>query len=245
VVTSKEATMETRNETSSAGRTHPDLDEWVDYHHRRLAAEHVERLQEHLTRCRRCTTLVLGLQDLSEAEYTTPAPLEDNFMPRLLTQAIFSQTRARQWRNTALVAASLLVAVILPVAVHFKTLYPQGAGGGDFAEVNLPIVSLLPRSSLRGQDTNRLEIPATAKHFALVLTTQDPPSNAIYQLAISDALGRSIRSVTGLRPAADGTFRIGLPSHLLPSGNYHLELRTMSKGDRTLDDYTLEVVHPE
>src|SRR5258706_1431579 len=99
--------MEAAKETSGGSGAHPDLEELIESHQGSLRADSAEAIQEHLVLCRKCTAMLLDLQAFSEAEHTPP-PLQDDVPARLLTRSISSQVHADRWRNTALLAASLL-----------------------------------------------------------------------------------------------------------------------------------------
>ncbi|HEV7784809.1 MAG TPA: hypothetical protein VGQ28_05690, partial [Thermoanaerobaculia bacterium] len=109
-----------------------------------------------------------------------------------------------------------------------------------------PLISLYPRSALRGGRENRLEVPSGTRLIHLVLTTDDLLRGDDYQLVIEDAAGREVLSLAGLRPTTVGTFSIGIPAARVPPGDYELRLFRRTEGKRTLfHEYPLKVVATE
>ena len=69
-------------------------------------------------------------------------------------------------------------------------------------EVNLLSVSLHPASSLRGDDGNRVALPAGAQRLHVVLLTDDDlQPDADYRLEIFDVAGRRVVRRTRLGPS--------------------------------------------
>ena len=237
--------METQKSLQVSSGAHPMLDVLIEYYHERLEADAAEPIQEHLVHCRHCTALLLDLHDFSIAEGTQPAS-QDLAECHLLARAVSFQVRAERWRNTALLAAFLLVAATLLSGIYYRSHSQRGAGEMTAAlspEINLPIVSLFPRSALRGSNVNRLDLPPGSRFLSIVLTTVDLASFSDYQLVISDPANHEVLSLQGLRPSPLGTFSLGLPSSLLRPGNYQLRLLGLSGGRKMLmEEYPLEIV---
>jgi Putative zinc-finger len=234
-----------RPRVRSAGSAHLPLDTLIDYYHGRLDPAAAETVQEHLALCPECAALVLDLESFAQAE---TAPPEDRTAARLLAQGITQQLRADRWRRTAAVAASLLLATVLPLGLY-SLRAGRGAAvpatRGPTPEANLPIVSLYPRSSRRGAEVNRLDLPAGHRLVAVVLPTEEPPQAPDFALRVIGPSGREILLLRGLEPTSTGTFSVGLPASLLRPGRYQLWLTSVQRGRPiTVEEYDLVVAGP-
>lgn len=232
---------------SSSQAAHPELEELIDYYQARLGSTEAARVRAHLADCRECKALVLDLEDFVQAESSPPMP-EEITEARLVARAVTWEVRAEKWRNSGLMAASLFLAISVPLGSYFwnhgKRETPEVASLAP--EVNLPLLSLYPRSALRGVRENRLEVPAGTRWVHVVLTTDDLRPAAGYQLVIVDATGREVLSLEGLRPTSVGTFSIGLPASRVPTGAYELRLFRRAAGKKALiHEYPLEIVTME
>jgi hypothetical protein len=110
-------------------------------------------------------------------------------------------------------------------------------GAVEFArpQLNLPIVDLDPRGSLRGDaDTGvtTIELPATANLFAVVLNVAGQHSYSDYGLEIADERGKRIWQERGLKKSPYNTFTLALPRRLVPAGRYEIKLFGMSGARR-------------
>jgi len=232
---------------SSSQAAHPEMEELIDYYQGRLGSTEAIKVRAHLADCRECQALVLDLEDFVQAESSPPMP-EEITEARLVARAVTWEVRAEKWRNAGLMAASLFLAISVPLGLYFwnhsQRETPEVASLAP--EVNLPLLSLYPRSALRGIRENRLEVPAGTRWVHVVLTTDDLPPAAGYQLIIVDAAGREILSLDGLRPTPVGTFSIGLPAARVPAGAYELHLFRQTAGKKALvHEYPLEIVATE
>jgi anti-sigma factor RsiW len=232
---------------SSSQAAHPKMEELIDYYRKRLDSTAAARVRGHLADCRECTALVLDLEDFVQAESSPPMP-EEITEARLVARAVTWEARAEKLRKAGLMAASLFLAISVPLGIyvwnHGLRETPEVAFLAP--EVNLPLLSLYPRSALRGVRENRLEVPAGTRWVHVVLTTDDLPPAAGYQLVIVDAAGREILSLDGLRPTPVGTFSIGLPAARVPAGAYELRLFRQTAGKKALvHEYPLEIVATE
>jgi anti-sigma factor RsiW len=232
---------------SSSQAAHPELEELIDYYHEKLDSTAASRVRAHLADCRECTALVLDLEDFVQAESSPPMP-EEIREARLVARAVTWEARVEKLRKASLMAASLFLAVSVPLGIYFWGHGKQETSevASLTPEVNLPLLSLYPRSALRGARENRLEIPAGTRWFHVVLTTDDLPPAADYQLVIVNAAGREVLSLDGLRPTPVGTFSIGLPAARVPDGTYELHLLRRTDGKKALvHEYPLEIVTME
>jgi hypothetical protein len=236
--------LEPMTASSSSQVAHPETEELIDYHQERLDSAATSRIREHLAECRECTALILDLEDFLRAESSPPIP-EEITEARLVARAVSWEARAERWRNASLLAASLFLATSVPLGIYFWNHSQRGSPemAGLTPEANLPLISLYPRSALRGGKENRLELPPGPRWIHLILTTEDLPQATDYQLGVVDAAGHEILSLAGLQPTAVGTFSIGLPAARVPAGTYGLRLFRQADGKRVLiDEYPLEVV---
>jgi hypothetical protein len=229
---------------SSSQAAHPEMEELIDYYQENLDSTAEARVRAHLADCRECTALVLDLEDFVQAESSPPLP-EEMTEARLVARAVSWEVRAEKWRNVGLLAASLLLATSVPLGIyswhHSQRASPEVAGLTP--EANLPLISLYPRSALRGGKHNRLELPPGPRWVHIFLTTEDLPPATEYQLVVVDAAGHEVLSLGGLQPTAVGIFSIGLPSARVPAGAYGLLLFRLAGGKRALiEEYPLEVV---
>lgn len=230
--------------SGSAEAAHPELEELIAYSQERLDSTAAVRVREHLESCRECVGLVLDLEDFVQAE-KSPATPEEVTEARLVARAVTWEVRAERWRNMGLVAASLFLATSVPLGIYLWSHGQRGSSevAGMTPEVNLPLISLYPRSALRGGRENRLEVPPEARWIHLILTTDDLLRGTGYELVIEDAAGREVLTLAGLRPTTVGTFSIGLPASRVPPGSYGLHLFRQTNGRRTLvHEYPLKVV---
>ena len=109
--------------------------------------------------------------------------------------------------------------------------------------MNLPLVSLYPRSALRGTRENRWQVQPGSRWAHVVLTTEDLPRGTEHQVDIVDTAGRRVLTLDRLRPTTAGTFSFGLPLTRVPAGAYELRLFRQSAGIRVLvAEYPLEIV---
>jgi hypothetical protein len=226
---------------------HPELEELIDYFQERLDSTAATRVREHLATCRECTALVLDLEDFVQAESSPPMP-EEVTEARLVARAVTWEVRAERWRNAGLIAASLFLATSVSLGLYFWGHGKRGSSEvADLApEVNLPLISLYPRSALRGGRENRWEAQPGARWVHVVLTTEDLPQGTGYQVVIVEAAGREVLAIEGLQPTSVGTFSFGLPAARVPPGTYELRLFRQMDGKRVLvGEYPLEIVAAE
>lgn len=113
-------------------------------------------------------------------------------------------------------------------------------------QVNVPIVDLEPPSARRGEGSRPqvIRIPRDAALVALVVNSSAEQRYAEYVLELSDANGATVWGGAGLRPDADGTLSVALPTALLPPGEYAFALAGVANSRRVpLHRYPVTVVH--
>jgi hypothetical protein len=234
-----------RPRVSSAISGHLQIDTAIDYYHGRLDTDSTETIQDHLALCPECAALLLDLESFSQAEASPPA---DRTAARLLAQGITQQLRAERWRRATALAASLLVATVLPLGIlslRAGRSATVSARQGPPPDANLPNVSLYPRSSHRGAESNRVDLAGSHQLIAIGLPTEEPPRAPDFALKLIDSSGRELLMLRGLQPTATGTFNIGLPAVLLQPGRYLLRLASVQRGQLIpLEDYDLVVMTP-
>ena len=178
---------------------------------------------------------LLDLESFSSAEIASMPPRQPS-EAQLLARSVVQQVQAERWRKAAL-ASSLLVALVLPVALYYGTRAKLSP------EINLPVISLSPLSSLRSAERARLSLAPDTRFVTLVLNTVDIRPFSEYSLVILSRADREILSLGGLHPSPVGTFNIGLPTGRFRPGEYHLKLFGLAGEKRDpIEEYSLEIV---
>ncbi len=111
-------------------------------------------------------------------------------------------------------------------------------------QVNVPIIDLDPRDSVRGETTAPVVVVAASATLAtFILTPAEQPVPGEYGLEIVDPAGKISWRTQGLAPGPDDTFTIAIPGRMLtPPGLYHFRLSRVSKtGMILLHDYAIQV----
>lgn len=111
-------------------------------------------------------------------------------------------------------------------------------------QVNVPIIDLDPRDSVRGEANAPVVVLAASATLAtFILTPGEPPVPGEYGLEIVDPAGKISWRTQGLAPGPDDTFTIAVPSRMLsPPGSYHFRLSRVSKTQMVLlHDYAIQV----
>src|ERR1044071_4745773 len=106
---------------------HLDVGMLIDYHPRRLEKAAAAAVERHLAGCPRCAALRLDLTSFSLAEEDSLPPREVT-AARLLARSVLQQLRAERWPHRAR-AASLLLAMVLPVGLYYSLRAGRGGTG--------------------------------------------------------------------------------------------------------------------
>lgn len=230
------------SETAHPPVEHPKVDDWILYHRGELDPERRERMQAHLTRCRRCVDLVLDLDAFDDPGAETPevADFERAAVWRALAPRL---EKPRRRLPTALAAAAM---AILAIPALFGLVYQQremDALEERLAELASPrpnavIRDLFPRSGQRGGGDETGALPRDRGPVTLILHLAEPAADAGYRLELVDAAGREVWSGPGLKPTPFGSFTLTLPVAALPGGRYELRLYA---GEELVERYPLEL----
>jgi hypothetical protein len=109
--------------------------------------------------------------------------------------------------------------------------------------VNLPLFEL-SADALRSETTARvLEVPASATHVALVLSTTVSIAGGEFSAEAVDASGAVIWRADGLRPSEQAeVFTLAIPRGLMPDGVYRLRLLRAGSSPSLVHEYPLSLV---
>jgi hypothetical protein len=104
-------------------------------------------------------------------------------------------------------------------------------------QFNVPITDLVPLDSSRGpgdDSIQKIELPAGANFFTVILNVTGKPSFADYAFQVINAQGQTIQEGRGLRKSAENTFTVALSRRLMPAGSYEFRLQGVTKDGSTL-----------
>lgn len=210
-------------EELAAADRHPEPEELIAYHRRELAAERHDEVQEHLTGCPECASLVLEFaghwEEPREPWHRRVGPLR------------------------GLAAASLVVAVGLAV---WGLL-----GGSDRVRVGVQPVFDLKADSASGSrgEENRVQLSAAASWLSLYV---DAPEGDPEEEFGIDLVAAGERRVTGLksmkRLTETGSLNLEVSREFLRPSDYLLRVWSLTEsGDRDepLETYSFTLVREE
>lgn len=197
-----------------------------------------DRIQEHLALCRECAHIA-GESAAAEPESAgqgtllTPGELDTEWKR---FQAAAGMNR-RPRRAMALAAALLVGLLGLTAWVLVREMiWPRT----DEQVVRLQPVDGDQVRSARPEDTISRD-----GRFLLILDlleSESYPADAEYRLEVRTREGREVWNLQGVRPRADGTFRLPIPRRALPAGEYRILLFD-PQGER-IAEYLLQI-NPE
>ena len=225
--------------TGHATAGHPAVETWIEYHADELPDTERDRLQRHLSGCRKCVDLVLDLDAFAEP---TPRDTPDvsDFEKAAVWRSLAADRKISRWSAVAAVAASLLFATVGFAwwSEQRRTIQGLEARVAELSrpQVNAVIQELRPSSrqrSARGAD-GRTDLPAGAGTITLILNLEEPVDYPDYELAILDAGGTEVWSGRGLEPSEFDNFYVAVRSRSLPAGEYDIQLRGLDDGQRVL-----------
>ncbi len=246
---------------------HLVLGELAAYRERRLAADEVERVRDHLALCSECADLLL-----QEEAFAAPAAAEAGLLaeevdaawselaPRLADRrrleegepdtrrkrAVLGPWPPSRWAESRILPWSLAAALLLAVA-----------GLGDRAislhsqlealarpRADAVVAELLPGDvTTRGGAPQGKRIAAGRPAILLLEPSLAGPSPP-YEVEIRGADGGT-RWRGAARPDERGFFSVSLPAGRLPPGGYRIILSTTTGGERRpLQDFAFTVVAP-
>lgn len=239
--------MALREDAESHAGEHPDVDELLDYLSGEMNSSSEMRVQDHLVSCRRCTELLLEIETISNpslpAEEGT-CDLEMAASWRELKTRIDAQERGdRRFfvpRFVYAAAACLLVAFlgVSGWAVHLSRV---AARLGE-PQLNPPIVYLDSATRTGEGVVATLEVAAKEALVLFILTPTDLRAFTDYEVAVLDVDGQEVFRQRGLKKSDHGTLRLGLPTRLLPTGEYRIRIHGLNDGQSTpLGDFPLRI----
>lgn len=172
---------------------------------------------------------------------TTPAPTSAS-PPR-------RRFEPPRWALTTLVLILAVVAVGLSV---WAGRLERRLRSLTSPEVNVPIFDLVGNSLVRSADQpapQRLELPASARFYTLVLSSPEvmPPGEGepriFCRVEIVSETGTTAWQGDGLEPNQWGSFTMMLPSGILAPGGFTLRLLALEPGGaRNIEEYAFTVV---
>jgi len=225
-------------EAEQAGK-HPDFDELVRYHHGDLDEATAERIQRHLVVCSACLEDLLDLDDFVAAGVDRGAPPVEVPRPgperpeRIVRPTVFAMGRraALALAASVLVAVSCLAVWVVRERTEAGNLRQQVAGLSA-PRPDVPIVDLLPDSSVRGEGAGPVpvELPSGHASFTLVLSLPGISEDGVFEAELIDPDGR-VTWRGRLEPSAFGTFTLGLSRAALAPGEH--TIRLYERGEAT------------
>lgn len=233
-------------EAEQAG-PHPDFDELVRYHHGDLDGATAERVQHHLVVCSSCLEDLLDLDDfvVAGADRGTALAAEVRTGPERLAPVVRPAAFAMGRRAALALAASLVIAVS---CLAFWVVRERTVAGDLRQQVaslsaprpDVPIVDLLPDSSVRGEGAGAApkEVPAGHDSFTLVLSLPGTSEHGAFDAELVDPEGRE-EWRGPLEPSRFGTFTLGLSRAALAPGEHKILLHDSS--GRLVETYSFRV----
>ncbi len=235
------------SDSMSTTTQHPSMETWIAYHGRVVSDQERQRLQRHLSGCRRCIDLVLDLDAFAEPKPRQSSAVGD-FERAAAWRAVKcaverrpAAARVRRWPAVAAVAASLFFA-----AVGLSQRSARVELKSQLAELTHPqpnplIADLRPgaRERSAGGVDATVDLPAGVA-ITLVLHLQDEVDHPAYELRVVDPAGVEVHRIPDLAISDVGNFRLGLPPGALAAGSYDLRLIGLGDdGEHPLETYPI------
>jgi hypothetical protein len=233
---------------------HPSPDELIAYQSGQLEGETAERLQEHVTYCRRCLDDLLDLEAFVSAGQGPPAEAgsfgaastwralqPDLGRPVLGPSGL--KRRSLSWMPMA-AAALLLVSVGLALwGAQQRAQLQNLAEGMAQPQANALIVDLFPASAPRGTEAGEqaLELSQGPGFVILVLHLASAVDLEVVEVDLEDTQG-GVLWHGQLRISEYGTLRLGVPQSFLSAGRYRLQVYASATGERRLvEAFSLDI----
>lgn len=239
------------DEAEAGPGEHPDLDVLVDLRAGALAPEAEERLRDHLVACPRCTELFLDLEPLSRPE---PPPAEgvadlelagawrrlreEIGAPYQIDRAPVGRRGAGPWLRPVAAALAAVAVGLGAWSVYLLSKVERLAE----PQVNVPVLYLDQPERAGGIEVPELSFGSGAVRATVFLTPPgfEEAGAAEYELELTGAGGRRLRTYRGLRRSDVGTLRFELPR--LEPGSYRARLAARTAtGIEPLGDYPFAV----
>lgn len=227
-------------EPAGAG-PHPQIDQLVRYHAGELTEAHEARVRDHLVTCRECTETLLDLDRFvvagadQKAAATAPAPAGLGRRP-LLTMAA-----------SLLIAATALGTLGIWLAREHRAAerLRQRVAALSAPRPDVPIVDLLPDSSVRGEAGREpATLPPGEEYVTLVLNLPQAAEVHAFEAEIVDPRGTVVWEGP-IQRSRFGTFTLGVWRRSLPPGENVIRLYGLggggTDGRSLLETYVLRV----
>jgi hypothetical protein len=248
---------------------HPTPEELLAYGAGELPAAEEAKVQDHLVLCPHCRELLLDHGRLGDPEFgrehdVPPAAKEAAWQALWARLGAGEAPRAAPRRRPGLhltlplarlarffasprpayaLAASLLVAV---AGLSFRWWQlERSVASLSRPQLNAPVVDLLPASPLRGEQGEEtvVELPASSRFFALILSPKGAPAYAGYRAEIVAPGGRVVWSEGGLEKNRHGTFTLILARRFLGAGEHRLRLYgRQGESERLIGEFRVRIV---
>jgi hypothetical protein len=231
---------------------HPEPEQLIAYHERRLAAAEAEDLRAHLASCPDCTTQLLDLAALFDEDDDPGAEISREEMDaawerqraRLFPAAPAAPVRQRPtsplrraWTTAATLglAASLLAVVAL---WQWRTIDQLRE-----AQANPPLVNLAPLGSVRQENpaVPELRLDAQTQRAWVILNPSADLTAPAYDVEILAPDGQTVLRLTGLPKSEASNFRLEIPRRILTPGDHHIRLIEKNAGHRVVEEYAFRV----
>lgn len=249
---------------------HLDPEQLVAYHEGRLAADHEERVQDHLAACRECAALLVDLEGLGDPDFGAAEPL-----PAGAGAQVWERVREEIRKDQPPPAANVapfrppepagsapprpsipawfrsLAAVLLLATLGLSAWVVQLRSRVDelTSPTSTAVVDLYPDTSTRGAGTPL--VPPTAELITVILRDPRPPGRPAfdrYGVEILRQDGSEVWQDDGSGGAAGltpiyGSFSLTLNRDRLGAGDFRLRLVGIGpEGAReTVGEYALRI----
>lgn len=226
---------------------HPGIEELIRYHGGELDEAGEERVQGHLLACAECQEDLLDLDGFVDAARGRPTG-ELGGTARTPGRAVDAPPAAPSRSLVLALAASLLVAV---AGLGVWAIQERRAAGDlrhQVAELSLPrpdvpIVDLLPDSSVRGEESARppATVPPEDELVTFVLNLPQAPEVSGFEAELAGPDGEVVWSGPVER-SPYGTFTLGVWRRSLSAGESRVRVYGLEPGGRRLlETYTFRV----
>ncbi len=217
-----------RSERHATG-PHPDPEQLVAYHERRLSPGEAEEVRAHLAACPDCTAQLLALAELFEMG----APhVEADRAPLAKVVPL-----RRSWGTAALGLAAALFAIVS--LVQWRTIVQLRQ-----PQANPPLVNLAPVGSTRqGAPVSELRLPAGARRVWVILNPLAEPDTSAYDVEVIAPDGEVVLRLDNLRRSEKDNFRLEIPRDVLSEGDHRILLWGRTPGGREASgEFSLRVL---
>lgn len=229
---------------------HPDPEELLAYHERRLPEAEAERVRDHLAGCPECARVVLDFEAFPDLE---PPSEEYRLLPaevererRALKARLEARSRPVWKRHQVLLplAATFLLAALgmgaWALALQERLERATGPRGDVWIAADLRPTS----EPLRGPEPTA-RVPEWADRAILLLSLRPGQQHEAYRVDVVGPEGRLLVSDLPVQRAPDGYLAVDVPRDLLEPGELRLELSGSAGGRwERVAEYRVELAEP-